>query len=138
MRRHIIELAATAVFTGAMLATIAVLSRKESTWIIGASTLVAIAGGVGLGLACRRNTSVAVRVKRIVALVLLGVLVPVFGVVASAAADSGAWGIVVGAVLAFALAGFGLSRLTPLSIDAWINSGQSMPPNKSLERKRER
>ena len=138
MRRHIIELAATAVFTGAMLAAIAVLSGKENSRIIGASILVATAGGVGLVFTCRRDTSVAVRVKRIVALVLLGVLVPVCSGVASAAADSGAWGIVVGAVLAFALAGFGLSRLTPLSINSWINGGQNLPPNKSLERTRGR
>lgn len=113
MRRHIIELAATPVFAGAMLVAIAVLTGKENSWTIVASILVATAGGVGLVFACRRDTSIAVRAKRIVAPVLLCVLVPILGGVASAAADSGAWGMVVGAVLAFALVGFGLSRLTP-------------------------
>jgi hypothetical protein len=137
MRRHFIEIAATAVFAGPMLATIGAINGKANSWIFVGSILVAAAGAAGIAFACRQEVSLAVRLKRILALALLGVVVPVFSGIAIAAAEVGAWGVAIGAVLAFVLVTFGLSRLTPLSINTWVSLEPSMPPNKSMERTRE-
>src|SRR5688500_7342286 len=110
MRRFSIELTAGASFAAPMMATIGVLSGKANSWIVFASVLLAATGAVGLALACRRDAPAAVIVKRIVALILLGVSVPVLSSIASAAAEHGSWGVSLGAALAFALICFGLSR----------------------------
>ena len=138
MRRHFIEIAATAAFAGPMLAAIAAISGKANSWIFVGSLLVGAAGAIGIVFVFRRETSVTVRLKRILALALLGVIVPVLSGIAIAAAEIGSWGVSIGAALALVLVSFGLSRLTPLSIDAWVTLETRMPPNKLLERTRER
>ncbi len=137
MRRLVIEGSAIAVLTGSMLIGISFRAGQGSPWITIAAAVAAGVGAVGIAIACRRGATVAVRARRVVALILFGLLVPVLGVVAGWAAELGTWGMWVTVALVFVAAVVGLSRITPLNIDSWAAAEQAMPSNTPLERTRE-
>ena len=137
MRRLVIEGAATGLVAGSMLVGMQIRAGLGNAWIALAALIVAVIGAVGIAVGCRKGATTAVRTRRIVALALLGFLVPASGLIAQWAAPLGSWGMWTATVLAF-LAGFlTLSRLTPMNINSWVAAERTMPPNTSLERTRE-
>ena len=137
-RPLITKLGLIAILVGSIFATTAAFHLENDLWI----ALLSVSGvGVGIllvSIACRQALYLWVLIERIVVVVALGALIPVAGLTMYSAAQSESWLWRAAVFIAFGLVIVWIAGRVPINIDSWFEEPFPTPPNKSLERTRER
>ena len=142
MRRRsrplVAKLGLATILVGSVFATTAVFHLESDYWIALVSA-AAVGGGVFLVIvACRQALYLWVLIERIVLVVVSGVLIPVAGLAMYSAAQADSWLWRAAAFFTLSLVLVWIAGRVPLNIDSWFDESSAMPPNKSLERTRDR